>query len=226
MLPGKICLLIDAENISPYYLPDIISDIKKHGTICILRAYGDWTNPILSSWQKLLSQNGIQPIQQFRLVSGKNASDFAMLIDAMDILYQTDIHTFGLVSSDSDFTSLAIRLKEDGKQVLGYGEIKTSSAFTSACSSFFYLGKEIGSKEKSILMSELIEAIRASLQKDGWACLAMVGLYLKNNGFDLNSYGYKKLSDLIAAQYFIEIKYLTVGADLVCKQMYVKLKNL
>lgn len=137
---GKvIALLIDAENVSPKYIKVILSEVSMYGTPAYKRIYGDWTTNEMSSWKKVLSEHNIQPIQQFRYTQGKNASDSALIIDAMDILYAKNVDGFCLVSSDSDFTRLAARLRESRMFVIGMGESKTPTAFKSACDSFKYL---------------------------------------------------------------------------------------
>lgn len=137
---GKvIALLIDAENVSPKYIKVILSEVSMYGTPAYKRIYGDWTTNEMSSWKKVLSEHNIQPIQQFRYTQGKNASDSALIIDAMDILYAKNVDGFCLVSSDSDFTRLAARLRESRMFVIGMGESKTPAAFKSACDSFKYL---------------------------------------------------------------------------------------
>lgn len=137
---GKvIALLIDAENVSPKYIKVILSEVSMYGTPAYKRIYGDWTTNEMSSWKKVLSEHNIQPIQQFRYTQGKNASDSALIIDAMDILYAKNVDGFCLVSSDSDFTRLAARLRESRMFVIGMGESKTPTAFKSACDSFMYL---------------------------------------------------------------------------------------
>lgn len=137
---GKvIALLIDAENVSPKYIKVILSEVSMYGTPAYKRIYGDWTSNEMSSWKKVLSEHNIQPIQQFRYTQGKNASDSALIIDAMDILYAKNVDGFCLVSSDSDFTRLAARLRESRMFVIGMGESKTPAAFKSACDTFKYL---------------------------------------------------------------------------------------
>ncbi len=137
---GKvIALLIDAENVSPKYIKVIIDELSLHGTPAYKRIYGDWTGPEMASWKKMLLENNLTPIQQFSYTQGKNASDSAMIIDAMDILYSKNCDGFCLVSSDSDFTRLAARLRESRMFVIGMGESKTPVAFKSACDTFKYL---------------------------------------------------------------------------------------
>lgn len=134
-----IALLIDAENVSPKYIKVILDELSLYGTPAYKRIYGDWTHPDMASWKKVLLENNLTPIQQFSYTQGKNASDSAMIIDAMDVLYAGNCDGFCLVSSDSDFTRLASRLRESGMYVIGMGESKTPMAFKSACDAFKYL---------------------------------------------------------------------------------------
>ena len=135
----RVAVLIDAENIAPKYLPIVLSEANNLGSVNIKRIYGDWTMPQMSSWRNVILDNSIQPIQQYSNVSGKNSSDSALIIDAMDLLYQGRFDCFCIVSSDSDFTRLAARLRESEIYVLGMGEQKTPKSFISACSKFSYI---------------------------------------------------------------------------------------
>lgn len=143
-----IALLIDAENVSPKYIEVILDELTLHGTPAYKRIYGDWTSPDMSSWKKWLVANNLTPIQQFRYTQGKNASDSAMIIDAMDILYTRNCDGFCLVSSDSDFTRLASRLRESRMFVIGMGESKTPTSFKAACDTFKYLDILMKAKNK------------------------------------------------------------------------------
>lgn len=153
----KYALLIDADNVSPKYIDLILRETKALGNVSIRRIYGDWTEIGKNTWKECLLENSVTPIQQYSYTIGKNASDSAMIIDAMDILYTRDVDGFVLVSSDSDFTKLAMRLRESGKYVVGMGESKTPSPFVKACDQFKTLdilirsvmGEEISGKEKS-----------------------------------------------------------------------------
>ncbi len=135
---SKLAVLIDADNVAPAYAEKLFSEVAKYGTATIKRAYGDWTTPELTRWKNLLNQFAIQPIQQSRDTVGKNATDIAMIIDAMDLLYSAELNGFCLVSSDSDFTRLAIRIRESGLIVYGFGEQKTPEALVAACDKFIY----------------------------------------------------------------------------------------
>jgi uncharacterized protein (TIGR00288 family) len=222
----SIALLIDADNSPSSKIDFIISELASHGVVNIRRAYGNWKKPGLAGWEKMLHGYAIQPKQSFDLVKGKNATDMALLIDAMDILYTKHIQTFCLVSSDSDFTPLIQRLREDGKKVIGFGEQKTPEPFKVSCTHFFYLyetakdgkspGKEApkaGSahakqlKGDTKLMDTLRAAVKATADDDGWASLGPVGSHITNQGpFDHRTYGFKKLSNLFDAIDLFEIK--------------------
>jgi len=222
----SIALLIDADNSPSAKIDFIISELASHGIVNIRRAYGNWTKRGLSGWVDVLHGYAIQPMQSFDLVKGKNATDMALLIDAMDILYTKDIQTFCLVSSDSDFTPLIQRLRADGKKVIGFGNQRTPEPFIASCTHFLYLDEEVkaekgrgkggvktGSapvsqlKGNTKLMNTLRTAVKAAADDDGWAVLGPVGSHITNQGpFDHRTYGFKKLSDLFAAIDLFEIK--------------------
>jgi len=142
-----IALLIDAENISPSYIEKIIDEANKYGTLTIRRVYGDWTTPQLNPWKKKINEFGLTPVQQYAYTTGKNASDFTLIIDAMDILYKDKVQSFCIVSSDSDFTKLVTRLREDNMFVFGMGESKTPISLVNSCETFAYLDKMIDTVE-------------------------------------------------------------------------------
>ncbi|MBF7097447.1 NYN domain-containing protein [Alkalibacter mobilis] len=225
----KIAVLIDADNVSDKYIKFILDEISNHGTPTIKRIYGDWTNPHLTSWKPVLLNYSIMPIQQYSYTTGKNATDAALIIDAMDILYSKNVGGFCIVSSDSDFTRLAARLREAGMYVVGMGEKKTPMAFISACEKFKYLevlastgNESYSSNGKSTKTSqqkndmgnkkELIEAlktiIRESSDEDGWAYLGEVGkrLNIRYPDFDTRNYGHAKLTPLILSLKQFEIQ--------------------
>ncbi len=231
---NSIALLIDADNAPAAKIDFIISELAGHGVVNIRRAYGNWKKPALSGWEKVLHENSIQPMQSFDLVKGKNATDMALLIDAMDILYTKNVDTFCLVSSDCDFTPLIQRLRADGKEVFGFGGKNTPMPFIASCSRFLYLeevepkaakkaAKESdagtekpvpgpvkdlkGLKGNSKLMNTLRNAVKESQDKDGWARLGPVGSRISNSGpFDHRTYGFRKLSDLFAAIDLFEVR--------------------
>jgi len=214
----KIALFIDADNAPAKHIHFILAELAKYGVVNIRRAYGNWKKPSLKPWEDVLHEFSIQPFQQFDLSKGKNASDIALVIDVMDVLYTKSVDVVCLVSSDSDFTPLVTRAKADGRVVIGFGERKTPSPFVDACSKFLYLDEDNTSGKKSPLISEnlksdtkltslLRQAIAASEDDDGWAALGPVGSHISNQAsFDPRNYGYSKLSDLFKAIDLFEIK--------------------
>lgn len=214
----KIALFIDADNAPASKFEDVLSELATYGVVTIRKAYGNWTSPHLKSWQELLHENAIQPIQQFDLTKGKNASDIALVIDAMDVIYTKNIDVMCFVSSDCDFTPMVTRALAEGKVVIGFGERKTPSPFVNACSKFLYLDKQpkvdddSESKPKNIksdtkLINLLRQAIEATEDDDGWAALGPVGSYISNKtSFDSRNYGYRNLSSLFKAIDLFEVK--------------------
>lgn len=215
----KFAVLIDGDNIPSAYLKEMMEEIAKYGNPTIKRIYGDWTKPNLSKWKNILLENAITPIQQYGYTAGKNATDSAMIIDAMDILYSEKVNGFCLVSSDSDFTRLATRLREAGMKVFGIGEKKTPEPFIVACDKFIYLeilkdqSKETESgpqkdklpkkNEFDKITPKVIRLISTTISdladEDGWAFLGDVGnlLQKKQPNFDSRNYGFQKLTPLI-----------------------------
>jgi len=215
---SSLAVLIDADNANPAIVEGLLAEVAKLGTASVKRIYGDWTTPNLGQWKTVLLEHSIQPIQQFRYTTGKNATDSAMIIDAMDLLYTGHFSGFCLVSSDSDFTRLASRIRESGKCVYGFGEKKTPRPFVSACDRFIYTEvfakKSEDQKELSLtprntkelrgdatLMNLLRSAIEACSDESGWAALGPVGNFISKtaNDFDPRNYGFIKLSELIKA---------------------------
>ncbi len=204
----RIALLIDGDNISAKYLNSILDELTEVGVVNIKRIYGDWTKPEMHSWGKVLLSRSITPMQQFNNVSGKNATDSALIIDAMDILYNKDVDAFAIVSSDSDFTRLANRLQESGKTVIGMGETKTPDSFRNACTRFVQLENLHSSRDEIPVKSELsqqgIEHVIAKTIRDNEnagrrTSLAEVGNRLRKKypDFDVRSFGYSYLSIFI-----------------------------
>ena len=189
----KIALLIDADNISPRYIKTIVEEAAKEGSITYKRIYGDWTSPNLSSWKQELLDYSLNPVQQYAYTTGKNATDSAMIIDAMDILYTRTVDGFCLVSSDSDFTKLAARLKESGMLVIGMGKEQTPKPFVVACSKFKYLDIIAGDSSKSITDSA------ENSDAEGWTLASKIGSLLLNqySDFDCRNYGCKKMIELL-----------------------------
>ncbi|MCL6294819.1 NYN domain-containing protein [Jejuia spongiicola] len=210
----KIAVLIDGDNIPSKYISEMMEEITKYGTPTIKRIYGDWTKPHLSKWKNILLENAITPIQQYGYTTGKNATDSAMIIDAMDVLYSEKVNGFCLVSSDSDFTKLATRLREAGMVVYGMGEKKTPNPFIVACDKFIYLEilkttndkDEKGGKTKKAnlynITPKVIRLLKNSVadaaDDDGWAFLGDVGSLIlkKQPNFDSRNFGYEKLTPL------------------------------
>jgi uncharacterized protein (TIGR00288 family) len=231
----RIAVFIDADNAPAKKIDMILSELAKYGVVSIRKAYGNWKKPSIKGWEDVLHDYSIQPVQQFDIVKGKNATDMAMTIDIMDILYTKNIDAFCIVSSDCDFTPLVLRVLSEGKSVIGFGERKAPSPFVNACSRFLYLDeppkpetngaqgtKQMGKALKSDtkLMNLLRNAIDSEQDDDGWAYLGRIGAHISNQAsFDSRNYGYKKLGDLIRAIDIFETK--VVGGD----QMYVRDKR-
>jgi uncharacterized LabA/DUF88 family protein len=237
----KLVVLIDADNAQPSIVEALLAEIAKYGTSSVRRIYGDWTGTHLKGWKEVLLMHSIQPIQQFRYTVGKNATDTAMIIDAMDLLYTNRFDGFCIVSSDSDFTKLASRIRESGLVVYGFGERKTPDAFVSACDKFIYTevltSKDDDAqsikrksanqlKQDTKLVNLLRNALEASSDDSGWAHLGPVGNNLAKQApdFDPRNYGYKKLGELIAASKLFEIEGRRVG-DGQSKATYIRDKR-
>ena len=237
----KLALLIDADNAQPSIIADLLSEVAKFGTASVKRIYGDWTDPHLKSWKEELLEHSIQPIQQFGYTRGKNATDSAMIIDAMDLLYTGNFDGFCIVSSDSDFTKLAARIREEGLTVYGFGERKTPDAFVAACDKFIYTevlrreeetesgfrptpSREL--KQDSRLVHLLRSAVETASDDSGWAHLAPVGSYIAKQApeFDPRNYGYQKLGQLVEATNLFDIEERPVGSGH-SKAIYVKDKR-
>src|ERR1700752_105046 len=212
----KLAVLIDADNAQRSVIGDLLREGARYGTATIKRAYGDWTTPHLNGWRESLHSLAIQPIQQFRYTSGKNATDSALIIDAMDLLHGGKVDGFCLVSSDSDFTRLATRVREAGLAVYGFGEKKTPPAFVAACDKFIYteiLRAPVAERAEVVAPQEplkplLTAAIAGAAKEDGWAPLSNVGsLVLKSNpSFEPRNYGCEKLSELVRRQSYLKVK--------------------
>jgi uncharacterized protein (TIGR00288 family) len=236
---SRLAVLIDADNTSPRLITEMFEELAGYGTITVKRAYGDWTNPHLNGWRQILLGNAISPQQQFAYTYGKNATDSALIIDAMDLLYSGNVEGFAIVSSDSDFTPLATRLRESGKRVIGVGRRKTPKAFVEACERFVFLEVLGGDSEAAEQASEsakdnqprpihsvLAKALnKVDTDAEDWASLSALGNHLNRTdpSFDARSYGFGKLSDLVKAQPFLESK--TVTAPGGRGQLWVRLKG-
>jgi uncharacterized LabA/DUF88 family protein len=227
---AKLALLIDADNAKPSAVEGLLAEVAKYGTAHVKRAYGDWTGTQLKGWKDQLLTQSIQPIQQFAYTTGKNATDSAMVIDAMDLLYSGRFDGFCIVSSDSDFTRLAARIRESGLTVYGFGERKTPKPFVAACDKFIYVENLMGTsapaeakpsapegaarlKGDTALVSLLRHAVEAASDDDGWAHLASVGHIItkQRSDFDSRTYGFTKLSDLLAATTLFDMDRRTTG---------------
>lgn len=221
----RIALLIDADNAPAAKIDVILAEVARHGAANVRRAYGNWKSPHLKSWEAVLHSYAIRPIQQFAYSSGKNASDMAMVIDGMDLLYARNLDAFAIVSSDADFTPLVMRILTEGLKVYGFGQRKTPEPFVNACSQFTYVeGLGQASEEKpdeqalkpsdrtklrrdARLVQMLRNAVDAATDDDGWAHLGEVGNQIGNQAsFDPRNYGYRKLSDLVDATDLFEVK--------------------
>jgi len=242
----RLAVLIDAENIPYRLISSILEEIAKYGNPTFKRIYGDWTKPHVSGWKSVLLDHAINPVQQYSYTSGKNASDSAMIIDAMDILYSGRVDGFCLVSSDSDFTRLATRLREAGMKVYGMGEQKTPNAFRASCDKFIYIeileqedtavkteNKKPGTKKDKglnktdkTLIRLLSSSINDIADEDGWAYLGELGnlLLKKRPDFDPRNYGFEKLLPLIKSLERFEIDARETGRKNV-KLVYVREKK-
>jgi len=229
-LTNKLAVLIDADNAQPAIIEGLLAEIAKYGTANVKRIYGDWTSTKLRGWKEHLLQHSLQPIQQFGYTTGKNATDSAMIIDAMDLLYTGKFDGFCIVSSDSDFTKLAARIREAGLVVYGFGEQKTPDPFVAACDKFIFTEvlrsesetdtgtafrrmKTNELKQDTKIVNLLRNATEASSDESGWAHLGQVGSYIAKQSpeFDPRNYGYRKLGELVNAIQLFEIEERSTG---------------
>jgi uncharacterized protein (TIGR00288 family) len=247
----KIAVLIDAENAQYSVLGAVLSELSKHGHLIVKKAYGDWSSNHLKNWKQPLNELAITPVQQFSYTQGKNSSDAAMIIDAMDLLYTNQFDAFALVTSDSDFTKLASRLKESQIYVFGVGEVKTPTAFRNACDDFISTEvlrdpdvekeepkagakkKQTGKKTKQQLRRDanLVNILRNAVieyaDEDGWAPLGSCGSLIKRQhpDFDPRSYGYRTFTLLFEATGLFEIERRKLSVDKASQDIYVKIKK-
>ena len=231
----KLAVLIDADNAQASIASELLAEVARYGTATVKRAYGDWTTVNLSGWKETLHNLAIQPIQQFRFTVGKNATDSALIIDAMDLLHGRTVDGFCLVSSDSDFTRLATRIREAGYAVYGFGEKKTPKPFVAACDKFVFT--EILRPEAVVspglasprepLQPALTAAVNGAAREDRWAALSAVGSLLMkaSPSFDPRNYGFQKLGELVRGQPFLEVKSVPVGDGSPNVYVYVRLKE-
>ncbi|MEX1322765.1 MAG: NYN domain-containing protein [Synechococcaceae cyanobacterium] len=242
----NLAVLIDSDNAQASVISDLLAEVAQVGTATVKRAYGDWTTPQLSSWKDVLNVHAIVPVQQFSYTSGKNATDSALIIDAMDLLHGGRVEGFCLVSSDSDFTRLATRIREQGLLVIGFGERKTPKAFVAACDRFLYTdilkrgngaaasggsGRRTAGDSSDDIAPELkpflCEAIMAVTQEDGWAPLGMVGSLLQKNdpSFDARNYGFRKLSELVKGQPYLTVKEVPMSPGSQQMHLFVQVRG-
>ena len=230
----KLAVLIDSDNAQASIISNLLKEIAKYGTANIKRAYGDWTTDRLKNWKEFLHKHAIQPIQQFSYTTGKNSTDSSLIIDAMDILHEDNVDGFCIISSDSDFTRLSTRIRENGLVVYGFGEKKTPEAFISACDEFIFT-ENLRETPKPVnrvdtdskLKQMMINAIKAVSDENGLARLTRVTTHIKktNPEFDTRTYGYEKMGQLIRS-----LKYLTIVEESFNdgsnnKHILVKIKN-
>lgn len=217
----RMAVLIDADNTSAGHAGLLLEELARYGVPTVKRAYGDWTTQNLVRWKDELHRNAIQPVQQFAYTTGKNSTDSALIIDAMDLLYSGNLDAFAIVSSDSDFTRLATRLRESGKTVIGLGRRRTPASLVAACDRFIFL--EVLEQQDATAPAEpadaestpplpdlrtiLTSAINGTSQDDGWSSLSVVGSYLgnRNASFDPRNYGFARLTTLARAQDYVEL---------------------
>lgn len=234
---SRIALLIDCDNVRHNSVEGVLEELAKYGVVNVRHAHGDWNSQAMSGWRDKIHPHAIRPLQQFAYTKGKNATDSAMIIDAMDLLYSKSIDAFALMTSDSDFTPLVLRLLESGFPVYGFGEKKTPQAFVDSCSTFIFTENlvqepsEQSQEHKSIIKknrnelrgdASLVKLLRTAVEQasddDGWAHMSKVGLYITNNSsFSPINYGYKKLGDLVRASELFNIEMRKDGAA-----MYIK----
>jgi len=241
----RLAVLIDADNVPHRLISGILEEVAKYGVPTFKRIYADWTRPHVAGWKSVLLENAINPVQQYSYTVGKNSTDSALIIDAMDILYTGRVDGFCLVSSDSDFTKLATRLREAGMKVFGFGEQKTPSAFRSACDKFIYIEildqaqpspkqiklsdlrkKEVIVKVDKILVNMITSSINDIADENGWAFLGDLGnlLLKKRPDFDARNYGFTKLLPLIKSLGNFEIDERESGRRNI-KLVYVRVKQ-
>jgi uncharacterized LabA/DUF88 family protein len=244
----KLAVLIDADNAQASIIQELLAEVSRYGTATIKRAYGDWTTTNLKGWKEVLHKMAIQPIQQFSYTSGKNATDSALIIDAMDVLHDATVDGFCLVSSDSDFTRLATRIRESGLVVYGFGERKTPEPFVAACDKFIYteilrikpeepkaeappngvnLKPIVEVAELPALQPMIETAVDAVARDDGWAPLGPVGSQMNKNNpsFDPRNYGFSQLSKLMRKQDYLDIKEVPMGDGSTNVHLFVRCKS-
>jgi uncharacterized LabA/DUF88 family protein len=231
----KLAVLIDSDNAQASVASELLAEVARYGTATVKRAYGDWTTPNLAGWKEVLHDLALQPVQQFRFTVGKNATDSALIIDAMDLLHGGTVDGFCLVSSDSDFTRLATRIREAGLAVYGFGEEKTPKPFVAACDRFVFTeilrprasDSPVLSSPSEPLQPALKTAVTGAAREDGWAALSAIGSLLikASPSFDPRNYGYQKLGELVRAQSYLEIKSVPAGDGSPNVHLFVRTKE-
>lgn len=231
----KLAVLIDADNAQAAICQELLAEISKFGVASVKRAYGDWTTTNLKGWKPHLHKHAIQPIQQFSYTQGKNSTDSSLIIDAMDLLHEARLDGFCLISSDSDFTRLANRIRESGLVVYGFGEKKTPEPFVAACDKFVYTevlrasegGNTKDESSNSELKAIIVDAVNAVSKDDGWSPLSAVGSYINKNtpSFDPRNYGYDKLGQLVRSLNYLEIQERSFSAESSNVHIYVREKS-
>ena len=244
----KLAVLIDADNAQASVIQELLAEVSRYGTATIKRAYGDWTTQNLKGWKEVLHRLAIQPIQQFSYTTGKNSTDASLIIDAMDVLHTGAVDGFCLVSSDSDFTRLATRIREAGLVVYGFGERKTPEPFVAACDKFIYteilrakpeepkvettaseviVKPEVKVAELPELRPMILTALDAVARDDGWAPLGPVGSQMNKNNpsFDPRNYGFSQLSKLMRKQEYLDVKEIPIGDGSTNVHIYVRRKS-
>ncbi|MEJ5991142.1 NYN domain-containing protein [Ramlibacter sp. PS3R-8] len=230
---GRLAVLIDADNAQASVIEELLAEVSRYGSATIKRAYGDWTTQNLQGWKEVLHRMAVQPVQQFRYTTGKNATDSALIIDAMDVLHSKAVDGFCLVSSDSDFTRLATRIRESGLVVYGFGEKKTPAPFVAACDKFVYTEilrnqpEEQRPPEPSVLPKlkpMLLTALEATAREDGWALLSALGGQLTRNhpAFDPRNYECTKMGELMRKQTYLEVKEVPVSEGSAHMHLFVR----
>ncbi len=234
--PNHIALLVDGDNAQPSLIEPILTEVAKHGSITTRRIYGDWTTPQMSGWKEVLQTYAIQPIQQFRYTVGKNATDSALIIDAMDLLHAGSVDGFCIVSSDSDYTRLATRMREQGLFVMGIGRMQTPNSLVNACEVFVYTENLTSSEQEpagrappsqpskwiTTVGLAVETAIETGIEEGGWVILSIVGSQIRklDPAFDPRTYGYSRLSLLVKSEPDqFETSQRAIGGH---KQLYIR----
>lgn len=244
--PARLAVLIDAENISARYAPQLFKEIAGIGSATARRIYGDWSRPDLAGWRPMVDRHALSPVQQFQSTAGKNGADGALIIDAMDLLHSDRFDGFCIVSSDGDFAKLARRIRESGLLVFGFGECKAPGSFVNSCDRFFKLSPEDREpacnpappppppsppppekKVGPVLVELARNACQATAGEDGWASLSAFGDQIRklSPGFDPRSFGCKKLGDLITSVGLFEVKKVTNQVNPKASSWYIRAKG-